>query len=83
MVGSLDLRPTWALIFSNSSAGTGSVLRRCRSEGIWCDAAFRMMVHKIFSPFWQLVGSRILLSLSSISLRYLSQLAFFNLKLVP
>ena len=40
------------------------------SRDMWCDAALRMMARKIFSPFWQLVGSRILLSLSSISLLY-------------
>ena len=34
----------------------------------WCDAALRMMECKFFSPFWQLVGSRIFLSLSSIFL---------------
>ena len=62
------------IIFSNIPAGTDSVLRRCRPEGIWCDAAFRMMVRNIFSPFWQLVGSRLLLRLS--------QLAFFKLKLL-
>ena len=38
------------------------------SRGYICDAAFRMMVRKIFSPFWQFVGSRLLLSLSSLSL---------------
>ena len=64
-VGSLDLRSSRALIFSNISAGTGSVLIRCRPEGICRDAAFRMMVRKIFSPFWQFDGSRLLLSLSS------------------
>ena len=48
---SLDLMSSRALIFSNISAGTGSVLRRSRPEGIWCDDAFRMMVHKIFSPY--------------------------------
>ena len=36
---------------------------RCRPEGICRDAAFRMMVRKIFSPFWQFDGSRLLLSL--------------------
>ena len=46
------------------------------------DAAFRMMVRNIFSPFWQFDGSRLLLSLSSISLLYRSQFAFFKLKLV-
>ena len=81
-VGSLDLRSSRALIFSNISAGTGSVLIRCRPEGICQDAAFRMMVRKIFSPFWQFDGSHLLLSLSSISLLYRSQFAFFKLKLV-
>ena len=52
-VGSLDLRSSRALIFSNISAGTGSVLIRCRPEDICRDAVFRMMVRKIFSPFWQ------------------------------
>ena len=65
-----------ALIFSNISVGTGSVLRRCRPEGMWCDAALRIMARNILSPFWQLVGSRVLLILSSISLLYRSQLAF-------
>ena len=76
-MGSLDLRSSRALILSNISAGTASVLIRCRPDGICRDAAFRMMVRKIFSPFWQFVGSRLLLSLSSISLRYRSQFAFF------
>ena len=40
------------------------------------------MVRNIFSPFWQFFGSRLFLSLSSISLRYRSQFAFFRLKLV-
>ena len=39
-----------------------------------------MMVRKSFSPFWQLVGSRLFISLSSISLRYLSQLAFLKVE---
>ena len=64
-VGSLDQRSSRALILSNISAGTVFVLIRCRPEGICRDAAFRMMVRKIFSPFWQFVGSRLLLSLSS------------------
>ena len=81
-MGSLDLRSSRALILSNISAGTGSVLIRCRPEGICRDAVSRMMVLKIFSPFWQFDGSRLLLSLSSISLRYRSQFAFFKLKLV-
>ena len=67
-VGSLDLRSSRALNFSNISVGTGSVFIRCRPEGIWCDAALRIMARKIFSPFWQSVGSRLLPSLSSISL---------------
>ena len=57
-MGSLDLRSSRALILSNISAGTGSVLIWCRPEGICHDASFRMMVRKIFSPFWQFVGSR-------------------------
>ena len=81
-VESLDLRSSCALIFSNISVGTGSVLSRCRPEGMWCDAALRMMARKIFSPFWQLVGSRLLLNLCSISLLYRSQFSFFRLMLV-
>ena len=65
-VGSLDLRLSRVLIFSNISAGTGSVLIGCRPEGICRDAALRMMVCKCFSPFWQFDGSCLLLSLSSI-----------------
>ena len=38
-MGSLDLRLSRALILSNISAGTGSVLIRCRTEGICSDAA--------------------------------------------
>ena len=59
-VGSMDLRLSHTLILSNIAAGTGSVLIRCRPEGICHNAAFRMMVRKIFSPFWQFVGSRLL-----------------------
>ena len=62
---SLDLRSSRALILSYISAGNGSVLIRCRPDGICCDAAFIMMVRKIFSPFCQFVGSGLLLSLSS------------------
>ena len=51
MVGSLDLRSSSALTFSNISAGTGSGLGRYRPEVRWCDAAFKMMVREIFSPF--------------------------------
>ena len=49
-MGSLDLRSSRAVILSNISAETGSVLIRCRTEGICRDAAFIMMVRKIFSP---------------------------------
>ena len=79
-VESLHLSSFHALIFSNISVGTGSVLSRCRPEGMWCDAAFKDDgTQYIFSPFWQLVGSRLLLCLSSISLLYRSQFAFFRL----
>ena len=53
-VESLDLTSSRALILSNMSAGTSSVLIRCRPEGLCCDAAFRIMVRKIFSPFGSL-----------------------------
>ena len=53
----VDLRSSRALILSNISTGTGSVLIRCRPEGICCDAAFRMMVRKIFSPFDSLLDA--------------------------
>ena len=43
-VGPLDLRSSRALIISNISDGTGSVLIRCRSDGICSDAAFKRMV---------------------------------------
>ena len=52
---SLDLRSSRALILSIISTGTGSVLIRCRPEGICRDAAFRMMVRKIFSHFGSLL----------------------------
>ena len=52
-VGSLDLRSYRALIFSNIYIGTGSVLIRCRPEGMWCDVALRIMARMILSPFWQ------------------------------
>ena len=54
-MGSLDLRLSRALIISNISVGTGSVIIRCRPEGICRDAAFRRMVCKIFSPFGSLL----------------------------
>ena len=56
-VGSLDLRSSRALIFSNISVGTGSVLIRCHPEGMWCDAALRIMARKIFSPFFAVSGT--------------------------
>ena len=76
-VEALDLMSSRALIFSNISVGTGSLLSRCHPEDMWCDAALRMMVRKIINPFWQLVGSRLLSSLSSISLLSRTQFAFF------
>ena len=42
----------------------------------------RMMVRKIFSPFWQFDESRLLLRLFSIALLYRSQFAFYKLRLV-
>ena len=70
-----------ALIFSNISAGTGPVLIRCRPEGIWCDAAFRIMVRKIFLLFDSKMET-VFCSTWPISLRYRSQFAFFRLKRV-
>ena len=58
---------------------SGTVLIRCRPVGMWCDAALRIMARKIFSPFWQSAGRRLLLSLSLISLLYRSQFAFYML----
>ena len=81
-VESLDLRSSRALIFSNISVGTGSVLNRCRPEGMWCDAALRIMARYIFSLSWQLVGICLLLSLYSICILYRSQFTFFRLMLV-
>ena len=45
---SLDLRSSRALIFSNISIRTRYVLNRCRTEGMCCDTALRMMERKIF-----------------------------------
>ena len=67
-VESLDLRSYRALIFSNISVGASSVFSRYRPEGMWYDAALRMMARKILSSFWQLVESRFLLSLFSLFL---------------
>ena len=83
-MGSLDLRSSRALIFSNISAGTDSVLRRCQPAGIWCDTAFRMMVRKrkIFSSFLA-VGWKPSFAQLVLCQRYMSsQLVFFKLKLV-
>ena len=54
-VGSLDLRSSSALILSNISAGTSSVLIWCHPKDICCDAAFRMMVCKSFLLFGSLL----------------------------
>ena len=81
-VGSLDMRSSRALVFSNISAGTGSVLRQCQTEGIWCDAAFRMMVCKIFSFFGSWLEATFCSACPLISLRYRSQLAFLKLELI-
>ena len=78
----LAQRSSRALILSNISTETCSVLIWCLPEGICRDAAFRMMVCKIYSPFWQFLGSRLLLSLSSISILYRSPFGLFKLKLV-
>ena len=45
------------ICLSNISAGTGFVLIRSRSECIRSDAAFRMLVRKIFSPFGSVLKS--------------------------
>ena len=54
-MGSFDLMSCRALILSNMSAETGSVLIRCCAEGICCDAAFRMIVRKITLLFGSLL----------------------------
>ena len=81
-VGSCKRRSSLAFIRFWISAGTGSLPRWCLPEGMWSDAAFRMMALKSFSPFSQSVGRRLLPSLSSISLVYSSQFAFLRLWLV-
>ena len=61
------MRSSRALIFSNISAGTGSVLRRRQPEGIWCAAAFRMMVLQLFLAVgWQPSFAQLILYLLSI-----------------
>ena len=57
------------------------MLSRCRPEGMWCDAGLRMMAGKTLSPFCQLVGSHLFLSLTSISLLYRSQFGLLRLML--
>ena len=64
------------VITSSISAGTGS---SCRPAGMWCDAALRRIVQRIFSSLWQSVGRERLLRAASTSCLYLSQLAFFRL----
>ena len=59
-------------IFFNISVGTGSVLSRCRSEGMWCDAALIMMARKSFSVFF-FIFSSCLLSLYCIGPSFLFQ----------
>ena len=43
------------------------MLSRCRPEGMWCDAALRMMAQNIFSAFGSWPGRRLLLNLSTVS----------------
>ena len=50
-VGSLELRSSRALIFSNISAGTGSVLIRCRPEGCVSLAAIGTLEGDLAVPF--------------------------------
>ena len=66
--------------FCAISAGTGSVLIWCRPEGICCDAAFRMMVCRIFSPFGSLLES-VFCSVCPLY-PYDIQFSFFKLELV-
>ena len=56
-MGSLDLRSSRALILSNISTGTGSVLIRCHPEGTRRGDAFRMMVRKSFLLFGSLLDA--------------------------
>ena len=70
-VESLDLRSSRAFIFSNISVRTGSVSSRCHPQGMWCDAALRMMARKIFYLFFcmwsEAVFSQIVFYLSTAS----------------
>ena len=45
----------WGKNISSYDISTRTVLllSRCHPEVIWWDAALRMMVRKIFSPFWK------------------------------
>ena len=62
------------VITSSISAGTGSSWILCRPAGMWCDAALRRIVQRIFSSLWQSVGRERLLRAASTSCLYLSQL---------
>ena len=70
-VESLDLRSSRALIFSNISVGTGSVLSQCRPKGMWRDAVLRMMACKIFFSFlavgWKPSFAQLVFNLSTVS----------------
>ena len=75
-VGSRDLTSSRALTMSTMSAGRASVWSSlCLPEGMCCDAAVKMAARSIFSTCWQSVGSGSVLSVSSMSLLYLSQFA--------
>ena len=75
---------TWSVANITSEVNdfclTGSALSRRRPVGMWCYSALRMTHARSFL-LWQLVGSRLLLSLSSISLLYRSQFAFLMMML--
>ena len=55
--------------------------RLCRSKGICCDVAFRMMVRKIFSIFFSVLEA-VFAQFLVYLFRYWSKFAFFKLKLV-
>ena len=81
--GGISLRRSSRLVItSNISAGTDSSWSLCRQVGMWCDAALRRTVRKIFSTLWQSVGRERLLRAASTSCLYLFQLAFFRLTYV-
>ena len=56
-VGSLDLRSSRALIFSNISVGTGSVLIRCRPEEIYLTRRQRATLSQLRSGHCKLLNS--------------------------